>query len=404
MSGARFRVGLSVSPQSERLQADAGFCYSDGEREARDLAGLQRLYVAHGATEVYARVATTRHTAAPGGSGTLGQALARARMAAELDLDFNPEFGLWETYGDIGGQPGAAFDQFSELGPVPPWETLTADQMEAVLRDYGAIVAGEVLATGARVVSWNIGNEVDFGVAGVAPRPPEHRASAYRPPDRIDPEIGRMTVLGIGAMPVPDQVEWLREHVWRHQAKLLRGFAGGLRSVDPEARVSTHLAGVMGTEFVLAFWTCMRDEGYLPDTIGTSYYPSNNINSLSFVEIIEMMAAIQESFSRPVMIAEFGYPAGEMPAGSKFGGWNQLIPGYPHSTEGQAQLLHDLTAWLLQHGGAGIRPWAPELVHPHWAPMALFEPETDEGVPRVARPSLDSISRALNASVGSATP
>src|SRR5258708_24130156 len=275
-------------------------------------------------------------------------------MAAELDLDFNPEFGLWETYGDIGGQPGAAFDQFSELGPVPPWETLTADQMAAVLRDYGAIVAGEVLATGARVVSWNIGNEVDFGVAGVAPRPPEHRASAYRPPDRIDPEIGRMTVLGIGAMPVPDQVAWLREHVWRHQAKLLRGFAAGLRSVDSEATVSTHLAGVMGTEFVLAFWTCMREEGYLPDSIGTSYYPSNNINSLSFAEMTEMTTAIQERFSRPVTIAEFGYPAEPMLAGSKFGDWNRQIPGYSHSAADQARLLNDLTSWLLAHGRAGI--------------------------------------------------
>jgi arabinogalactan endo-1,4-beta-galactosidase len=404
VSGAQFRVGLSVSPLSERFQTEPGFWYSDGTREVRDLAGLQRLYIAHGATEVYARVATTRHTSAAGNSGTLEQALAKARLAAELDLDFNPEFGLWETYGDIGGQPGAAFDQFPELGRVPPWETLTADQMEAVLRDYGAIVAAEVLATGARVVSWNIGNEVDFGVAGVGPRPPEHRASAYRPPDRVDPEIGRMTVLGIGAMPVPDQVAWLREHVWPHQAKLLRGFAAGLRSVDPEARVSTHLAGVMGTEFVLAFWTCMREEGYLPDTIGTSYYPSNNINSLSFAEITEMMAAIQESFSRPVMIAEFGYPAEPMLAGSKFGDWNREIPGYAHSAADQARLLQDLTGWLLEHGGAGIRPWAPEVVEPHWAPMALFDPEAGEDAPRVARPSLDSIKRALNASVGSATP
>ncbi len=399
MNRAGFRVGLSVSPLSERLQAEDHFWYSDGQREARDLAGLQRLYIAHGATEVYARVATTRRAPAPGGSGTLEQALAKARLAVALDLDFNPEFGLWETYGDIGGQPGAAFDQFPELGPVPPWETLSADEMEAVLRDYGSIVAREVLATETRVISWNIGNEVDFGLAGVGPRPPEHRAAAYRPPDRIDPEIGRMTVLGIGAMAVPDQVAWLREHVWRHQAKLLRGFAAGLRSVDPGAAVSTHLAGVMGTEFVLAFWTCMRDEGYLPDTIGTSYYPSNNINSLSFAEVTEMMAAIQQTFERPVMIAEFGYPAEPMLAGTKFGDWNRHIPGYGHSPEDQARLLQDLTAWLLAHDGAGIRPWAPELVDPGWQPMALFEAASGADLPHLARPSLDSIRLAMGTTV-----
>jgi hypothetical protein len=35
-------------------------------------------------------------------------------------------------------------------------------------------------------------------------------------------------------------------------------------------------------------------------------------------------------------------------------------------------MLHDLAAWGAASGISGIRPWAPELVLPGWAPFALF--------------------------------
>jgi arabinogalactan endo-1,4-beta-galactosidase len=192
------------------------------------------------------------------------------------------------------------------------------------------------------------------------------------------------------------RIAWLQDHVWPHEAMLLRGFAAGVRSVTPEAEISTHLAGLLGTDFALAFWSTMRENGYLPEVIGTSYYPSNNVRSMDFNEFTEMLAAVQDTFERPVMVAEFGYPAEPMVPGTTFGRWTTSIPGYAQSDAGQARLLEDLAGWLLDHGGAGIRPWAPDLVDPGWRPMALFAGPAGDGTPCLARPSLDAISNALS--------
>ena len=47
-----------------------------------------------------------------------------------------------------------------------PWNTLTLEQMERALRQYGALVARQLLGTGVRVNYRDLGNEVDWGVAG----------------------------------------------------------------------------------------------------------------------------------------------------------------------------------------------------------------------------------------------
>jgi hypothetical protein len=44
---------------------------------------------------------------------------------------------------------------------------LTLAQMESALRQYGALAARPLLATGVRVNYWDLGNEVDWGVAGI---------------------------------------------------------------------------------------------------------------------------------------------------------------------------------------------------------------------------------------------
>jgi hypothetical protein len=87
-----------------------------------------------------------------------------------------------------------------------------------------------------------------------------------------------------------------------------------------------------------------------------------------------------------VFIAELGYPAAQM---SGVFNWNAAVAGYPQTAEGQAQFLHDLASWgLRERVLSGIRPWAPDLAMPGWAPMALFE---RQGRNLVARPALDAL-------------
>jgi tagatose-1,6-bisphosphate aldolase non-catalytic subunit AgaZ/GatZ len=56
--GERFRVSLSVSPFTEAVLAAVSL--TDGRRTARTVRQVQRLFSRHGATEVFARVATLR--------------------------------------------------------------------------------------------------------------------------------------------------------------------------------------------------------------------------------------------------------------------------------------------------------------------------------------------------------
>jgi len=68
--------------------------------------------------------------------------------------------------------------------------------------------------------------------------------------------------------------------------------------------------------------------------------------------------------------------------------WNDPVAGYPQTADGQALFIHDLVAWGKSEGVlSGIRPWAPDLAVPGWAPMALFQ---RNGKQATARPALDA--------------
>ncbi len=167
-------------------------------------------------------------------------------MAAALNLPFNPELGLFNIYGDIRCQPPPDFSEYPEIKIPGAWNTLTLEQMIPVLRTYGATAARQILNTGVKVRIWDIGNEVEFGIAGVAVQPMPGGcddtvggAGWYKAPDGVDAEIGKMSAIALVRMSDAKRIEWLRAHVWPHEAKMLAAVADGIRSVDP-ARAVQH--------------------------------------------------------------------------------------------------------------------------------------------------------------------
>ena len=362
VAAAQFRVSVSVSPFTESVLA-RGVTFTDGAITASTLEDLQRLFVKYGATEVYARIATSTVARQGPADHSLARGLDRARLAAKLGLPFNPELGLFDVYGDVRCQP-------------PPDPSIGSDA--ASLRAYGARVAREIPATGAKVNVWDIGNEVEFGIAGVAVRPQPGACDDtaggpgwYRAPDRVDPEIGRQSVDSLMRMSEAKRIAWLQAHLWPHEAKLLAAVAEGVRSVDPRAKFSTHISGISATRpaQAVAFFQAMRKGGYSPDELGLSYYPSSTGGPLTAFQ--ETVTELHEKLGRPVFVAEFGYPSRPMDAGP-FRSWSHALAGYPLTPEGQAALVRDLAAWGRAHGLSGMRPWAPDLVGPGWAPMAWF--------------------------------
>ena len=177
-----FRISLSVSPFTELL-FKRGIVFTDGQVTARNAEELQRLYVRYGANEVYARIATTRSYRTGFGDHSLNKGLERARLAKALNLPFNPELGLFNIYGDIRCQPSPDFSEYPELKVPGDWPALSLEQMLPALRSYGAIAAREILKTGVKVRIWDVGNEVEFGTAGIAVRPMPDRPTAAPLPD-----------------------------------------------------------------------------------------------------------------------------------------------------------------------------------------------------------------------------
>jgi hypothetical protein len=393
-----FRVSLSASPFTE-IMLKGGISFSDGQITATTAEGLQRLFVRHGSNEVYARIATTQKYRTGFGDHSMDRGLERARMAVALHLPFNPELGLFNIYGDIRCQPAPDFTDFPAIKLPGPWTSLTLDQMLPALRAYGATVTRQILATGAEVRIWDLGNEVELGVAGVAVKPVPGRCDDtaggkdwYQPPDAIDPAIGKMTFQALMQTPESKRIAWLAEHVWPHEAKMLAAVASGIRSVDPKARFSTHLSGIAAIQpaVMVAFFKAMKEGGFAVDELGVSYYPtSSQIPKDRLQAFKDMATTAQRELRRPVFIAEFGYPAGQMHG---IFSWNAPAAGYPQTAEGQANFLRDLVAWGRREKVlSGIRPWAPDIPVSEWAPMSFFEMDGKIARPR---PALDAITAA----------
>jgi hypothetical protein len=389
-----------VSPFTE-LALAGGATWTDGTRTASSVEGLQRLFLAHGATEVFARIGTRRTL--PGGDGvdaSLARGVERARLAQRLGVPLNPELSLFGTYGDLSCQTAPDFSEYPEIVLPGPWASLGIDDRAAALRRWARLAATALLATGVTIEIWDLGNEVDFGVAGVAVRPlpgsacdaAEGTATWYGPPDSIDPAIGTMSVQGLLGLPVADRIAWLQLHLWPAEARLLAAAAAGVRLADPSARFSTHLSGVSAVtaDQAVAFFEAMAQGGYRPDQLGLSYYPSSSATpALRNSALADTVGRLQARFGVPVFIAELGYPALAMTAGP-FATWNQALPSYPLTDQGQYQLVRDLSRWGASGRLSGIRPWAPELVAPAWLPMSYFGALSGCTVP-CARPALDAI-------------
>jgi arabinogalactan endo-1,4-beta-galactosidase len=378
------------------LEVKAGISFTDGKTTAHSVEDLQRMFVNHGANEVYARVATTQKYRTGFGDHSMDRGLERARLAKSLSLPFNPELGLFNIYGEVRCQPSPDFSDYPQIKVPGQWTSLKLEEMLPILRSYGAIAAKQILDTGVKVRIWDIGNEIDFGMAGVAVQPLpggcDDTAGGkgwYRGPDKVDPEIGKMSVFGLLQMPEAGRIGWLQKHLWPHEAQMFSAVVAGIRSVDRGARFSTHVSGITSVLPVqaVAFYKAMNKGGFAPDELGFSYYPTSSRNPPDRLQAFKDMAtAVHTALQRPVFIAEFGYPAAKMESGFI---WNDAVNGYPQTAEGQANFIRDLIAWGTKAGLlSGMRPWAPEVVVDGWGPMSFF---ALDGKVATVRPSLDAI-------------
>ena len=398
-----FRVALSLSPFTLN-QFDAGYTFKIGDKTATTPAELQQIYKELGSTEMYVRLATKRHKTY-NADGTLDnttdgkkdenanvhtfeQVMQTCRIAASLNIPINPEVMCAYIYMDMDGTQAPRFykEDYPELYATnatwasvlkdgeAKWEELSLDEICTVLEIYGEFVADSILATGATVNDWNLGNEANFGFAGIG----------IGTPNSFDQKLASAGQLK-RYMSSLFSLYWLKKHVWCYNVKqyaaVKRGILKAYEKAGKDAsnvKFSTHIATVTSTpRATAAFFKYMADNGYEMDVAGISYYPSAPAMSFNKKKMLtKTVTRINKKCGIPVFIGEFSYPSENMVG--PFAGWNQQLRGYEKTQQGQADIYRDVIAWGKDHGLIGIRYWAPDY-EGEWYPMCMFEFENKVG-------------------------
>jgi len=392
-----FRVALSLSPFTLN-QFEDGYTFKVGNQTATTPADLQKIYQSLGSTEMYVRLATKRHKTY-NSDGTLDnttdgkkdenanvhtfdQVMQTCRIAASLNIPINPEVMCAYIYMDMDGTQAPRFykSDYPELYATNPtwarilqdgnakWEELSLEDICTVLEIYGEFVGDSILATGATVNDWNLGNEANFGFAGIGigmPNSFDKKLAKAGPMKRY-----MSSLFGLA---------WLKNHVWKYEAQTLAAVQRGIRKSYAKAgkdaskvKFSTHIATVVTTPRACAsFFNYMTGHGYDMQTAGISYYPSAPSMSFNRKKLLtKTVTRINKKCDLPVFIGEFSYPSENMVG--PFAGWNKQLKGYSKTQEGQADIYRDVIAWGKDHGLIGIRYWAPDYKG-EWYPMSMFE-------------------------------
>ena len=388
-----FRVALSLSPFSLN-QFDAGYTFKVGDKTATTPAQLQQIYKDLGSTEMYVRLATKRHkTYNVDGTldnttdgkkdenanvHTFDQVMQTCKIAASLNIPINPEVMCAYIYMDMDGTQAPRFYEkdYPELYAKPTfanimrgkeWKDLSLEEICTVLEIYGEFVGDSILATGATVNDWNLGNEANFGFAGIG----------IGVPNSFDQKLAKAGPMK-RYMSSLFSLWWLKKHVWCYNAKeyaaLKRGILKAYANAGKDAsnvRFSTHIATVTSTPRASAsFFKYMAEHGYEMQTAGISYYPSAPAMSFNKKKMLtKTVTRINKKCDIPVFIGEYAYPSEDMVG--PFKGWNKQLGSYKKNQQGQSDLYRDVVTWGKEHGLIGIRYWAPDY-EGEWYPMSMF--------------------------------
>ena len=380
-----FRMALSLSPFSLN-QFQKGYSFVVGDKTASTPEELQTIYRELGSTEMYVRVATKRHVTAEdlvdgvpdenANVHTFDQAIRLCQIAKALDMPINPEIMCAYTYMDMDKQQAPRFDEYPEfyyLMNGKAWEELTLDEICVVLEAYGEFVAEAILNTGCTVENWNLGNEANFGFAGIS----------MGLKTAVDPKLEKAGTLKKYTAPVFAR-GWLKKHVWKHNAQayaaVKRGILNAYAKLGKDAsnvKFSTHVATVVFPAGCTAkFFNFMKENGYEMETAGISYYPSAPSMSVNKKGLLKKtVKKVNKKCGLNVFIGEFSYPSGKMDG--PFAGWNKKVKGYKHDQQGQANIYADVVKWGKANGMAGIRYWAPD--YEGWYSMSMFEFSNQKG-------------------------
>lgn len=364
-----FRMALSLG-QGVNDNFQQGIKYTSTYGTATTSTQLQQMYMEAGATEMFVRIATKRYDdgdtsvdAYHAALHNLEVGLETCEIAAALDIPINPEIMCAYTYMDGNDQQAPDFKDYPEIEkPDKDWSEYTLEEMCSVLEQYGELVAEEILDTGCTVEYWNIGNEANFGFAGVN----------VGLDTQVNPNLKNYDVMDMYYMQNTG-ADFLKENVWNYNGQMMAAVARGIKNVDPDAKFATHIAGLFDSYFCKTYFQTLEDNGMILDQAGMSVYPTSDMATYNpqYMDMVKnSITTIVTECDLPVFIAEYGYPS-ETLTGA-YQNWNTAPAGYDISEESQALYTEAFIDWCKSHGVSGIRLWGLDVLG-DWEPMSLFE-------------------------------
>ncbi len=233
--------------------------------------------------------------------------------------------------------------------PVPiVWKSLVPEKKLAAVESYTESVVNYMAKNGVSIDTFEIGNEIDFGICGEFEKEWPKRVS----------------------------LDYMRTLIWPRMAPILKAAEVGVLKAQPKAKFILHLSQWNNVDYCIPFWQAMREAKVQLDYPGLSYFPTSakTPEQRSIRYLRSQVEKIVKALHKPVMICETGYPA-TAHFGGQFAEWNLAADGYPLSDDGQARWIADLVA-VIRHDPnfAGVFYWSPEWYDGGlWDAFALFD-------------------------------
>lgn len=301
------------------------------------------------------------------GTNRLTYATETARWAQRAGLKPYLVIFLSDEWADLVKQPAPGI-----------WKNLSPEKKLGAIEAYTQSVVRHMATNGVDIDTFEIGNEIDFGICGEFEEEWPHRVS----------------------------LDFMRQRVWPRMVPILKAAEAGVLKAQPKAKFILHLAQWNNVNYDIAFWQAMLAAGVQIDYPGLSYFPSSaeKAEERPFKYLREQVGKIVAALHKPVLICETGYPA-TAEFGGQFAAWNHPADGYPLSDAGQAKWITDLVAVVRSDQNfAGVFYWSPEWYDGGlWDAFALFDGHG------VARPGVQSfeavaVSQPAAASLPASTP
>lgn len=286
---------------------------------------------------------------------------------------------LSDGQADLGNQQGPSCINLNNI-TLPTYYTgsgcqsfkdLTISQKENIIKEYSKNVVNYFQSQGAIVKLYEIGNEVDCGIAGI--------------------------------FHLTDNIDYLKQYIWPNETRIIKAAISGIKTSDLNALVQTHIAVWNNVDWAYSFFKFIKDNGVNLDYAAFSYYPTE-INdtildkfSASVLQNIGWLLKTTDNVSQelgvPIIISEYAYPSDTINP-SDFSSllfpvhglqtipaWLsatcpkcRITPDYPFTPQGQKNWVHDFHQTVYNEPNiAGSFYLCPECADEYWVNFsALF--------------------------------